>query len=48
MDTILTVFHMQKQDYKMALRKYRKALNYLDVCWDMEDMDQGYLYTLLI
>ncbi|KAI8542205.1 hypothetical protein RHMOL_Rhmol08G0119900 [Rhododendron molle] len=32
--------HFKKQDYKMALRKYRKALNYLDVCWDMEDMDQ--------
>lgn len=32
--------HFKKQDYKMALRKYRKALNYLDVCWDLEDIDQ--------
>lgn len=31
----------KKQDYKMALRKYRKALCYLDVCWEMEeDIDE--------
>ncbi|KAG7993740.1 hypothetical protein I3843_01G020000 [Carya illinoinensis] len=30
----------KKQDYKMALRKYRKALRYLDVCWEMEDIDE--------
>ncbi|CAA0840930.1 Peptidyl-prolyl cis-trans isomerase CYP40 [Striga hermonthica] len=27
----------KKQDYKMATRKYRKALKYMDLCWDMED-----------
>jgi len=25
----------------MALRKYRKALRYLDVCWEKDDIDQG-------
>ncbi|XP_058187426.1 peptidyl-prolyl cis-trans isomerase CYP40-like [Rhododendron vialii] len=30
----------KKQDYKMAVRKYRKALFYLDVCWEKEDIDQ--------
>ncbi|KAE8717469.1 Peptidyl-prolyl cis-trans isomerase CYP40 [Hibiscus syriacus] len=30
----------KKQDYKIALRKYRKALLYLDVCWDLEAIDQ--------
>ncbi|ONK74206.1 uncharacterized protein A4U43_C03F3890 [Asparagus officinalis] len=29
-----------KQDYKMALRKYRKALRYLDICWDQEEIDE--------
>ena len=24
----------KKGDYKMALRKYRKALRYLDICWE--------------
>ncbi|KAJ6919542.1 peptidyl-prolyl cis-trans isomerase CYP40-like isoform X2 [Populus alba x Populus x berolinensis] len=31
----------KKQDCKMALRKYRKALRYLDVCWEKEDIDEG-------
>ncbi|KAL4582372.1 hypothetical protein LXL04_006919 [Taraxacum kok-saghyz] len=31
----------KKQDYKNALRKYRKALRYLDVCWEKEDIDEG-------
>jgi len=30
----------KKQDYKMALRKYRKALRYLDVCWEKEEIDE--------
>ncbi|KAF9622691.1 hypothetical protein IFM89_032612 [Coptis chinensis] len=30
----------KKQDYKMAIRKYRKALRYLDICWEKEDIDQ--------
>ncbi|KAE8703776.1 Peptidyl-prolyl cis-trans isomerase CYP40 [Hibiscus syriacus] len=30
----------KKQDYKIALRKYWKALRYLDVCWDLEAIDQ--------
>ncbi|XP_057782980.1 peptidyl-prolyl cis-trans isomerase CYP40-like [Salvia miltiorrhiza] len=32
--------HFKKQDYKMALRKYRKALRYLDVCWEKEGIDE--------
>ncbi|KAL3515247.1 hypothetical protein ACH5RR_022149 [Cinchona calisaya] len=32
--------HFKKQDYKMALRKYRKALRYLDVCWDKDEIDE--------
>ncbi|KAF6160691.1 hypothetical protein GIB67_019631 [Kingdonia uniflora] len=31
--------NFKKQDFKMALRKYRKALRYLDVCWEKEDID---------
>ncbi|CAK9166451.1 unnamed protein product [Ilex paraguariensis] len=30
----------KKQEYKMALRKYRKALRYLDICWEKEDIDE--------
>lgn len=33
--------HFKKQDYKMALRKYRKALRYLDVCWEKEGIDEA-------
>ncbi|KAH9695711.1 hypothetical protein WN944_028871 [Citrus x changshan-huyou] len=33
--------HYKKQDYKMALRKYRKALRYLDICWEKEGIDEG-------
>ncbi|KAK4801120.1 hypothetical protein SAY86_021607 [Trapa natans] len=29
----------KKQDYKMALRKYRKALRYLDICWEKDGID---------
>ncbi|KAK6946153.1 Cyclophilin-type peptidyl-prolyl cis-trans isomerase domain [Dillenia turbinata] len=32
--------HYKKQDYKMALRKYRKALRYLDVCWEKDGIDE--------
>ncbi|KAJ6843389.1 peptidyl-prolyl cis-trans isomerase CYP40-like isoform X2 [Iris pallida] len=32
--------YFKKQDYKMALKKYRKALRYLDVCWDQEEIDE--------
>ncbi|KAF8405084.1 hypothetical protein HHK36_009981 [Tetracentron sinense] len=32
--------HFKKQDYKMALKKYLKALRYLDVCWEKEDVDE--------
>uniref|UniRef100_A0A6N2M475 Uncharacterized protein n=1 Tax=Salix viminalis TaxID=40686 RepID=A0A6N2M475_SALVM len=31
----------KKQDFKMALRKYRKAWRYLDLCWEKDDMDEG-------
>ncbi|KAG6653147.1 peptidyl-prolyl cis-trans isomerase CYP40-like isoform X1 [Carya illinoinensis] len=30
----------KRQDYKMALRKYRKALRYLDVCWEKQGIDE--------
>ncbi|KAL8205199.1 hypothetical protein R6Q57_008750 [Mikania cordata] len=29
----------KKQDYKMALRKYKKAVRYLDECWEKEGID---------
>ncbi|KAJ6905994.1 SQUINT family protein [Populus alba x Populus x berolinensis] len=32
--------HFKKQDYKMALKKYRKALRYLDICWEKEGIDE--------
>lgn len=32
--------HFKKQDYKMALRKYRKALHYLDECWEKDGIDE--------
>lgn len=32
--------HFKKQDYKMALRKYRKALRYLDDCWEKDGIDE--------
>uniref|UniRef100_A0A2N9FXT3 peptidylprolyl isomerase n=1 Tax=Fagus sylvatica TaxID=28930 RepID=A0A2N9FXT3_FAGSY len=32
--------YYKKQDYKTALRKYRKALRYLDVCWEKDDIDE--------
>lgn len=38
---------MQKQDFKMAIRKYRKALKYQDLCWEMPDLEQGYLIFIL-
>ena len=25
----------------MALRKYRKALRYLDICWEKDGIDEG-------
>jgi len=31
----------------MALRKYRKALRYLDVCWEKDDIDQGQCLFIL-
>ncbi|KAK1560869.1 hypothetical protein Q3G72_031823 [Acer saccharum] len=33
--------HYKKQDYKMALRKYRKGLRYLDICWEKDGIDEG-------
>lgn len=32
--------HFRKLDYKMALKKYRKALRFLDVCWEKEGIDE--------
>jgi len=31
----------------MALRKYRKALRYLDICWEKEGIDEGGLSVFL-
>ncbi|KAM3270865.1 hypothetical protein P3S67_029067 [Capsicum chacoense] len=41
-DEILTYarFFPQKQDYKMALSKYRQSLRYLDICWEKEGIDE--------
>ncbi|XP_052477648.1 peptidyl-prolyl cis-trans isomerase CYP40 [Gossypium raimondii] len=36
----------KKQDYKIALRKYCKALRYLDVCWELKGIDAGKSSTL--
>ncbi|XP_042438353.1 peptidyl-prolyl cis-trans isomerase CYP40-like isoform X1 [Zingiber officinale] len=33
--------NFKKKDYKMALRKYRKSLRYLDVCWEKEEIDEA-------
>lgn len=30
----------KKGEYKRALQKYRKALRYLDICWEKEDIDE--------
>ncbi|KAK4747800.1 hypothetical protein SAY87_014386 [Trapa incisa] len=38
----------KKQDYKMALRKYRKALRYLDICWEKDGIDGGEFDLLFI
>ncbi|XP_020968579.1 peptidyl-prolyl cis-trans isomerase CYP40 isoform X2 [Arachis ipaensis] len=32
--------YYKKQDYKMAQKKYRKALRYLDICWEKEGIDE--------
>lgn len=32
--------NFKKQDFKMALRKYRKALRFLDVCWEKDEIDE--------
>ncbi|GAA0150199.1 chaperone [Lithospermum erythrorhizon] len=39
--------HFKKKDYKMALKKYRKALRYLDVCWEKEGIDEAEKSTSL-
>ncbi|KAK8511583.1 hypothetical protein V6N12_038185 [Hibiscus sabdariffa] len=36
----------KKQEYKIALRKYCKALRYLDVCWELKGIDGGKCSTL--
>ncbi|RAL46726.1 hypothetical protein DM860_005005 [Cuscuta australis] len=32
--------HFKKQDYKMAIRKYYKAIRYLDICWEKSGIDE--------
>ncbi|KAF4391587.1 hypothetical protein G4B88_030738 [Cannabis sativa] len=38
----------KKQDFKMALKKYRKALRYLDICWEKDGIDEGDLKGALL
>jgi peptidyl-prolyl isomerase D len=33
--------YFKKKDYKTALKKYRKAMRYLDLCWEKEEIDEG-------
>jgi peptidyl-prolyl isomerase D len=33
--------YFKKGDYRTALRKYRKSLRYLDVCWEKGELDEG-------
>ncbi|KAK8968893.1 Peptidyl-prolyl cis-trans isomerase CYP40 [Platanthera guangdongensis] len=32
--------YYKKEEYKMAVKKYRKALRYLDVSWEKEEIDE--------
>uniref|UniRef100_A0A0D9YYI1 peptidylprolyl isomerase n=3 Tax=Oryza TaxID=4527 RepID=A0A0D9YYI1_9ORYZ len=32
--------YFKKKDYKTALKKYRKAMRYLDLCWEKEEIDE--------
>ncbi|KAG8072480.1 hypothetical protein GUJ93_ZPchr0006g42829 [Zizania palustris] len=32
--------NFKKQDFKTALKKYRKAMRYLDLCWEKEEIDE--------
>eukprot|EP00262_Sarcandra_glabra_P011310 TRINITY_DN27160_c0_g1_i1.p1 TRINITY_DN27160_c0_g1~~TRINITY_DN27160_c0_g1_i1.p1 ORF type:complete len:378 (-),score=89.36 TRINITY_DN27160_c0_g1_i1:358-1491(-) len=32
--------HYKKQEFKLALRKYRKALRYLDVSWEKDEINE--------
>lgn len=36
----------KKQNFKMAIRKYLKAMRYLDICWDMDTLDGEKSLTL--
>lgn len=36
----------KKQEYKMAARKYLKAMRYLDICWDLDTLDGEKSLTL--
>ncbi|KAK4766383.1 hypothetical protein SAY87_008025 [Trapa incisa] len=36
----------KKQGFKMALRKYRKALRYLDICWEKDGIDEEKSWAL--
>lgn len=46
-DFLFLPFDKQKGDYKMALRKYRKALRYFDICWEKDNIDEGYRLHLM-
>ncbi|KAL5208878.1 hypothetical protein ABZP36_033313 [Zizania latifolia] len=32
--------NFKKQDFKTALKKYRKAMRYLDLCWENKEIDE--------
>ncbi|XP_015689460.1 peptidyl-prolyl cis-trans isomerase CYP40-like [Oryza brachyantha] len=32
--------NFKKKDFKAALKKYRKAMRYLDLCWEKEEIDE--------
>lgn len=44
---MLTFCKVQKHCFKMAMRKYRKAIKYQDLCWEMPDLDLGYFISTI-
>jgi hypothetical protein len=39
---------VQKGDHRTALKKYRKSLRYLDVCWEKGELDEGNKFLELL
>jgi peptidyl-prolyl isomerase D len=38
----------KKGDHRTALKKYRKSLRYLDVCWEKGELDEGNKFLELL